>query len=293
MDYTEVIVGKKNHIATITLNRPEKLNKFTERLSLELNEALLQLDNDSETRVIVIKGSGKAFCAGIDLNELRNKTPIEVHHAVTLMERMTLTIAEIRKPVIVSVHKVAVANGIGVVASADLAIATDDTKFGATAVKVGLFCMGPAIPLARCVGRKKALEMLLTGDLIDSAEALRIGLMNKVVSAENLENSTMKLAEKISAFSPLAVQMGKRSFYKTVDLNSRSAFEIANYDFSLLASTEDGQKGSTAFLENANPNGNLSNPQKVSVVYRPRSRDFDIDVRIYIVEIILAGLFCL
>ena len=249
MSYKTIIVGKKNHIATISLNRPEKLNTFTEELSRELNDALVEQDNDSETRVIVINGSGKVFCAGIDLNALRRKTPLEIYHAVTLMEKMTLTIAEIRKPVIASVHKVAVANGIGVVASADLAIAADNTKFGATAVKVGLFCMGPAIPLARCVGRKKALEMLLTGDLIDSAEALRIGLINKVVPAEDLEEETLRTAEKLASLSPLAVQMGKRAFYKTVDLDSRSAFEIANCDFSLLVNTEDGQEGIEAFLE--------------------------------------------
>jgi enoyl-CoA hydratase/carnithine racemase len=185
MVYDTIITSKEEYIGTITLNRPESLNTFTIQLAKDLNDALYDMDNDNEVRVIIIKGAGKGFCAGIDVNGLDGKSPVELYEWVEAMEKMSITIANMAKPVIASVHKVAVANGIGLVASADLAVAAKDTKFGATAVKVGLFCMGPAVPLSRCLGRKKALELLLTGDLIDAEEAERIGLINKVVENEN------------------------------------------------------------------------------------------------------------
>ncbi|MEL7597800.1 MAG: enoyl-CoA hydratase-related protein, partial [Clostridiaceae bacterium] len=176
---------------------------------------------------------------------------------VEAMEKMSITIANMAKPVIASVHKVAVANGIGLVASADLAVAAKDTKFGATAVKVGLFCMGPAVPLSRCLGRKKALELLLTGDLIDAEEAERIGLINKVVENEKLEEETLELAKKIAVLSPLGVQMGKKSFYKSADLEYSKAFELVNNHFAMLCTTEDANEGVDAFLNKRTPQWKL------------------------------------
>jgi len=168
--------------------------------------------------VVVIKGKGKAFSAGIDVNELEGKTPLEYYRWIGLMEKMGLTIAKMSKPVIASVQDLAIANGIDLVAAADLAVAAEGARFGATAVNVGLFCMGPAVSLSRHLGKKKTLELVLTGDLIDAAEAERIGLVNKVVPKDKLEEETMQLAEKIAAKSPLAVQLGKRSYYEMSDL---------------------------------------------------------------------------
>jgi len=160
-------------------------------------------------------------------------------------------------PVIASVHNIAVANGIGLVASADLAIASEDSRFGATAVKVGLFCMGPAVPLARNIGRKKALELLLTGDLIDAKEAERIGLINKVVSREKLEEETMDMARKIASYSPIAVQMGKKSFYNMIDLDYEKALDSTNNHFATLCTTEDAQEGIDSFLNKRKPEWKL------------------------------------
>ena len=241
----------------ITLNRPEHLNTFSEDLARELNAALLALEDDSEVRVVVVKGAGRAFCAGIDINELEGKSPLELERWAEIMGEMNFTIAGMGKPVIASVHNIAVANGIGLVASADLAVAAEGTKFGATAVKVGLFCTGPAVPLSRCLGRKKALELVLTGDLIDAREAERIGLVNKVVPLEQLEAATLELAGKLAAMSPLAVQIGKKSFYKMSDTEYAKAHEIAKKDFVLLCTTEDAREGVEAFLNKRKPDWKL------------------------------------
>ncbi len=254
MVYEAVLVEKEDHIATIVLNRPESLNTFTVPLARDLNQALIDLNNDIDTRVIIIKGAGEAFCAGINVKDLEGKSPLEYYEWITLMEEWAQTIARIRKPVIAMAHKIAVANGIGIVAAADLAIASEGTKFGATAINVGLFCMGPAVPLSRCLGRKKALELLLTGDTIDADEAFRIGLINKVVPLEQLQTETMKLAHKLAAKSPLALQLGKKSFYDMSDLEYKKAFELTGNHFAMLCTTLDAHEGVNAFLNKQKPN---------------------------------------
>lgn len=257
MKYKTVLVEKKEYVGIITLNRPENYNTFNIPMATDLNNALVELENNADIRVVIIKGAGKNFCAGIDVNDLEGKNNLEYFNWVELMEKMNITIANMGKPVIASVQKIAVANGIGVVAAADLAIASEDARFGATAVNVGLFCMGPAVPLSRCLGRKKALELLITGDLIDANEAERIGLINKVVPNDKLEEETMNLAIKISKKSPLAVQLGKKSFYKMADLEYSKALELTNNHFATLCTTEDAHEGVDAFLNKREPNWNL------------------------------------
>ena len=257
MNYETVIVEKKDNIGIIILNRPEELNTFSSSLAKDLNDALIELECDEETLVIIIKGKGKAFCAGIDVKELEGKTAFEYINWISLMEKMSLTIAKMGKTVIASVQDLAVANGIGIVASADLAVAAEGARFGATAVNVGLFCMGPAVSLSRNLGRKKALELLLTGDLIDAAEAYRIGLVNKVVPIDKLEEETMNLASKIAAKSPLAVQLGKKSFYKMADLEYEKALELVNNHFTILCTTEDAHEGVNSFLNKKKPKWKL------------------------------------
>lgn len=257
MNYTTVVVEIKEHVGIITLNRPENYNTFNIPMATDLNNALMELESNAEIRVVIIKGAGKNFCAGIDVNDLEGKNNLEYFNWVELMEKMNITIANMGKPVIASVQKIAVANGIGIVAAADLAIASEDARFGATAVNVGLFCMGPAVPLSRCLGRKKALELLITGDLIDAKEAERIGLINKVVPNDKLEEETMNLAIKISKKSPLAVQLGKKSFYKMADLEYSKALELTNNHFATLCTTEDAHEGVNAFLNKREPNWKL------------------------------------
>lgn len=251
--FSTVVTKKKDYIGTITLNRAESLNTFNMQMATDLNDALKEMDEDNDVRVIIVNGAGKEFCAGIDVNGLDGKSPFELYQWITKMEMMSLTVANMAKPVIASVHGIAVANGIGLVASSDLAVVTKDARFGATAVKVGLFCMGPAVPLSKSLGRKKALELLLTGDLIDAKEAERIGLVNKVVENDKLEEETLALAKKIAVLSPLGVQMGKKSFYKASDLEYAKAFEMVNNHFAMLCTTEDANEGVDAFLNKREP----------------------------------------
>lgn len=249
MKYTTLLTSIENNIGTITLNRPETLNMFDDLMADELNKALIELDASNDVRVVIINSAGRAFCAGIDVKNLLGKTPKEYYEWVTNMESVHMIITKMKTPVIASIQGVAVANGIGLVASADLAVASDKAKFGATAVKIGLYCMGPALPLEKCLGRKKAFELVSTGDIINAGEAKSIGLINKVVAHDDLEKETRKLANKIASYSPLAVQMGKESFYKSVDIEYAKGFEIANQYFAQLCTTHDAQEGIQAFLE--------------------------------------------
>ncbi len=253
MAYETVLLDVAEYVGTITLNRPEQMNTFNSSLAREFVAALQQMEENSEVRAIVVKGQGKAFCAGIDVKELEGKKGLDYYWWVQLMEQMSLQIAGMGTPVIASVQDIAVANGIGIVASADLALAAEGARFGATAVNVGLFCMGPAVPLARNLGKKKALELLLTGDMIDAQEAHRIGLINHVVPKNDLDSETMNLARKLTQKSPLAVHLGKRSYYRMLDMEYDKAFELVNNHFALLCTSEDAHEGVSAFLEKRTP----------------------------------------
>lgn len=253
MAYETVLLDVAEYVGTITLNRPEQMNTFNSTLAREFVAALQQMEENSEVRAIVVKGQGKAFCAGIDVKELEGKKGLDYYWWVQLMEQMSLQIAGMGTPVIASVQDIAVANGIGIVASADLALAAEGARFGATAVNVGLFCMGPAVPLARNLGKKKALELLLTGDMIDAQEAHRIGLINHMVPKDALESETMNLARKLTQKSPLAVHLGKRSYYRMLDMEYDKAFELVNNHFALLCTSEDAHEGVSAFLEKRTP----------------------------------------
>ena len=254
MNYTSVITRVEDMVGTITLNRPEANNTFNVPMAEDLNRALREMDEDTQVNVVVINANGRNFCTGIDVNFVDGKDMDQYLNWVRLMEQMNITIARMQKPVIASVHKIAVANGIGLVAACDLAIAADNALFGATAINVGLFCMGPAVPLYKSLGRKRTLELIMTGDLIGAEEALRIGLVNRVVKAEDLEEETRKYAAKLAAKSPLAMQLGKSSFYQMEDLKFEDALELTNYHFATLCTTEEGQEGVRAFLEKREPN---------------------------------------
>jgi enoyl-CoA hydratase/carnithine racemase len=230
MKYQTILVEKKDRIGLIMLNRPDHMNTFSTALAKELNAALDELEKDGHIRAVVIKGAGKSFSAGIDITEFSGKRLLEYREWIAWMEKMTLTIAAMGKPVIAAVHGYAVANGTGLLAACDLAVAAEGTRIGTTAIHVGLFCMGPAVPLSRCVGRKKALEMLLTGNMIDAREAERIGLV-----------------------SPVALQMGKRAFYTMADMEYARALEYMNDMMAELCTTEDAKEGVDAFFKKRKP----------------------------------------
>jgi enoyl-CoA hydratase/carnithine racemase len=211
------------------------------------------MDKDQETRAVVVKGNGRAFCAGIDISVLPLKSILEYREWIREMEKPLLAIAHMVKPVIVAAHGVAAANGAGFITAADLAIVAEGTRIGTTAVNVGLFCMGPAVPLSRSLGRKLSLEMLMTGDFIDADRAEKIGLVNKVVPADKLVDEAFDLAKKLASKSPIALQMGKKAFYTMSDMEFEKAMEYSNEMFAELCMTEDAIEGINAFREKREP----------------------------------------
>lgn len=243
----------ENRIGEITLNRPDSLNTFTLTLASELTAALLQLDGDAAVRVIILKGAGRAFCAGIDVGDFSNKSTMEYREWIECMETPLVTISRIKKPVIAQVHGVAAANGAGLVAAADLAVAAENASLGLTAINVGLNCVGPVVPVSRSVGRKRAMELLLYGELIKAPVALAMGLINKVVPADDLEMETRRWAAVLAAKSPVAVQNAKSAFYGAADMTYDKAFSYMNEAFARLCSSQDAKEGVAAFLEKRRP----------------------------------------
>jgi enoyl-CoA hydratase/carnithine racemase len=253
MEYTNVLVEKRDRIGFITLNRPQAMNTFNVPFAQELNDALREMERDPEVRVVVIDANGKHFSTGISLDEFKDKSPKEYREFIHLMDEHNHTIAQMNKPVIASVKGYALANGAGLSFACDLTVAAEDAKFGTTAINVGLICLGPAAPLARNVGRKKALEMVLTGDIISATEAQRLGLVNKVVPPEQLEEATLELATRLAAKSPLALQAGKAGIYAMQNVSYSQALDMLSDRFAALCTTEDAEEGVKAFLDKRTP----------------------------------------
>jgi len=240
-------------VGRVTLNRPEQLNTFNTPLAGELAEALRLMEEDDRVRVVIVKGAGKVFCAGIDVSELAGQSALEYQAWIEHMERPLVTISHMAKPVIAQVQGVAAANGAGLVAAADLAVAADTARLGLTAINVGLNCVGPVVPVARSVGRKRALELLLFGELIPAGRALEMGLVNKVVPALDLEEATSAWAAELARKSPIAVQIAKKAFYIASDMSYDRAFEYMNEAFARLCTTEDAKEGVEAFMAKRAP----------------------------------------
>ena len=254
MNYEKLIVEiDQKYVAEITLNRPENLNTFDSPMAEELYDALLKLDADKNVRVLLLKGAGKAFCAGIDVNELPDKTAMDYREWIERMERPLVAISRMKKPVIAQLHGVAAANGMGLVAAADLAIAAENARMGLTAINVGLNCVGPVIPVARSVGRKKAMELLLYGNLISASEALALGLINKIVPKDELETEARRWAEELAQKSPIAIQVAKSAFYNAADLAYEKQFAYMNEAFARLCTTSDAKEGVQAFFDKRKP----------------------------------------
>jgi len=245
-----VTVERSGHVATVVLDRPERMNTFSTQLARELDDALADLEGEDAVRAIVVAGAGDALSAGIDLSEHGDHdTEAAFETWVARMETPFHTLAEMGTPVIAAAHGHAAANGIGLVAACDLAVAAEGTKFGATAPKVGLFCMGPAVPLRETMTRKRCLELLLTGELVDAETALEWGLINRVVHEGDHREAATDLAETIAAKSPVAVQRGKQAFYEMAEMDYHEALEFSNREFAAVCATDDAHEGIEAFLD--------------------------------------------
>ncbi len=239
----------EDSILTITLNRPEKRNALSEDLLLALRKAIDLAEKSVSVRVIVLAGSGKAFCSGHDLSEMTGKSEAGYTRLFELCTEVMDRIQCISKPVIARVHGVATAAGCQLVASCDLAVASTDATFATPGVKIGLFCTTPMVAVSRAIGRKRALEMLLTGKPIDASTAYAWGLVNRVVPSIRLFKETMDLAREIAQSSAYTVGLGKQAFYRQIDLEQTPAYTYARQRMTENALAHDAQEGITAFLE--------------------------------------------
>src|SRR5712691_327898 len=223
MEFQNLILKEEAPVATIRLNRPEKRNALSMALMQEVMTALRQASSNAETRVIVIEAAGVAFSAGHDLGEMVGREGAFYQRLFDLCSQMMEMLHRDPQPVIAKIHGVATAAGCQLVAACDLAVASEDARFATPGVKIGLFCSTPMVALSRAIGRKRAMEMLLTGELIHATKALEWGLVNRVVPAEQLEGALAELIEKIARSSPLTVGIGKEAFYAQVELDEHRA----------------------------------------------------------------------
>ncbi|HQO29317.1 MAG TPA: enoyl-CoA hydratase [Accumulibacter sp.] len=241
-------------LATLTLNRPQQFNSLSRAMIGALQTQLDAIAGDSQVRVVVIAGAGKAFCAGHDLKEMRaNHNKAFMQDLFKRCGRMMMTLTEMPQPVIARVHAIATAAGCQLVSMCDLAVAAEQARFATSGINVGLFCATPGVGLSRNLGRKEALEMLLTGDFIDAPTALRHGLVNRVVSAEQLDAEIDKLAQSIIGKSSVAIGMGKQMFYKQLEMGLDAAYQYAAEVMACNMMTEDAGEGIDAFIGKRQP----------------------------------------
>ena len=251
--YRYLLLTIQDGIAVLTLDRANKRNALSLEVMRELIAALSQIGSDSTARAVVLRGLGPAFSAGHDLREMLARSIREYREifdtCVTLME----SVQRIPQPVIAEVGGVATAAGCQLVATCDLAVASTGAKFATPGVKIGLFCSTPMVALTRAIGRKRAMEMLLTGEFIDAATAADWGLVNRVVDPSELERTTFELARRIADASSLVVGIGKAAFYAQVDLDQAKAYAYAKEVMSMNALADDAQEGMSAFVERREP----------------------------------------
>jgi len=240
-------------IAVVTMARPEKRNALSLELMRELVDAFRAAGSEPETRAVVLRGEGPAFSAGHDLRELQCRDVGAYREIFDTCVELMETIQRIPQPVIAEVANIATAAGCQLVATCDLAIAAEEAKFATPGVRIGLFCTTPMVALSRSVGRKRAMEMLLTGDFIDARTAAEWGLVNRVAPAERLHDEALALARKIAQASGPVVGLGKSAFYVQIDLAQKAAYGYAKEVMSLNAMGADAQEGMAAFIERRQP----------------------------------------
>jgi enoyl-CoA hydratase/carnithine racemase len=248
-----VLVRRDGPAARITLNRPAQRNALSLELMREATAALVELGGDADVRAIVIEGAGPGFCAGHDLGEMVGRDLAFYQRVFDVCTEMMDAVHRAPQPVIARVHGIATAAGCQLVAACDLAVAAAEARFATPGVKIGLFCSTPMVPLSRAIGRKRALEMLLTGTAIDAPTALDWGLVNRVVTADALDDAVAELVTAIAQSSSLTVGIGKRAFYDQIDLDESRAYDLTKTVMSMNMLAADAQEGICAFLEKREP----------------------------------------
>ena len=244
-----LIVEEEAGLVTITMNRPEKRNALSTAMMTELNDALRAIGKRVDARAVIIAGNGPAFSAGHDLGELKGRDLAFYRYEFDLCAQLMQTIQAIAQPVIARVHGIATAAGCQLAATCDLVVAGESASFATPGVRIGLFCSTPMVALTRAVGRKHAMEMLLTGQPVNARTAAEWGLVNRVVSDAELIAETRKLAMQIVEASPLVIGIGKHAFYAQIDLDTANAYDYTKEVMSQNAMAADAQEGIAAFLE--------------------------------------------
>lgn len=246
-----LLITEDGPVTTLTLDRPERRNP----LGVETMDSLISaLENlSSSCGVVVIKANGPAFSAGHDLAQVLEAEEPELEKIFERCTVMMEMISAIPQPVIAAVQGVATAAGCQLVAAADLAVATESARFATPGVRIGLFCSTPMVPISRAIGRKRAMEMLLTGEMIDAHTAADWGLINRVVPDDQLDAAVADLAGSILKYSPAVVELGKRTFYEQIDLDQHQAYEQTKKVMVANAQMDDAREGMGAFLEKRAP----------------------------------------
>lgn len=255
-DFAPLVLERRDGgVVHLTLNRPAQFNSLSEEMLDALEATLKSVANDATARVVVLGGAGKAFCAGHDLKQMKANPSADYYR--TLFERCTRVMMLIQKmpqPVIARVHGIATAAGCQLVGMCDLAVASSDARFAVSGINVGLFCSTPAVALSRNVDRKRAFEMLVTGEFIDAATAQERGLVNRVAAADQLDAEIARLTDAIVAKPAVAIAMGKDLFYRQSEMGIEAAYQLAGQTMACNMIDPAAQEGVQAFMEKRKPN---------------------------------------
>lgn len=260
MNFNLILSEKNNNISNIILNDQKNQNTLSENMINELTSALDIADKDNDIKVIILSSKGNIFCAGHNLKDLNSqrlqndKGESYFKKIFQMCSQLMLKINKNNKPVIAMVDGIATAAGCQLISSCDLAYSSSRAKYATPGVNIGLFCSTPMVPLSRTVGKKQAMEMLLTGDLIDANKALRIGLINDVFEEDSLKENVFQIAKKISSKSSNTIKIGKEAFYKQKDMNLEDAYTFTSNVMTENMLHDDSKEGIEAFLEKREPN---------------------------------------
>jgi enoyl-CoA hydratase/carnithine racemase len=253
-DATLLVREDRDGVAALTLNRPKQFNALSEALIDALQATFDEIADDRSVRVVTIAGSGRAFCAGHDFKEMRARPEKAYYEALFKKCGLMMTrMLQLPQPVIARVHGIATAAGCQMVANADMAVASTEARFGTSGINYGLFCMTPGVPVSRNVGRKKAFEMLFTGDLVAAEDACAAGLVNRVVAPEALDAEIDALCQSIVSKSAAAVAAGKAFFYRQIEMDLEAAYAGAAEEMARNMMFRDAGEGIDAFLAKRKP----------------------------------------
>ncbi len=253
MAYEEILYTTKGTIGILTLNNPKKINALSKQMISEIIDVLSGVSEDESIKVVIIRAAGKHFCAGHYLKEMVGNGVKEYKYIFDQCTKMMQLIHELPQPVIAQVQGIATAAGCQLVAWCDLAVAAEGSQFATPGVKIGLFCTTPMVAVTRAIGRKAAMEMLLTGRFFSAREAKELGLINRVVPLESLEDETEKLADQIADASRFVLAIGKQGFYAQVDQSDSNAMHYAKHTITMNLEAVDAQNGINAFLNKETP----------------------------------------